>query len=88
VKYAWIGKDKATWPITLACEVLGMSASGYVDHQRRRAQAGSNRPEGTRVSNEALLAHIRAIQAETKGEYGWPRVWKELLARCVRVGKD
>jgi transposase InsO family protein len=23
-----------------------------------------------------------------KGEYGWPRVWKELLANGVRVGKE
>ena len=35
-----------------------------------------------------MLAHIRAIHVDTKGEYGWPRVWKELLARGVRVGKD
>jgi putative transposase len=40
-----------------------------------------SRPGGGRLSNEALLAHIRAIHAEVKGEYGWPRVWKELLAR-------
>ncbi len=35
-----------------------------------------------------MLAHIRAIQTDTKGEYGWPRVRKELLARGIRVGKD
>lgn len=28
------------------------------------------------------------IHAEVKGEYGWPRVWKELLARGIRVGKE
>jgi hypothetical protein len=89
VKYAWIGKNKATWPIVLACEVLGVSASGYFEHQRRRGQASPSSPGGgTRVSNEALLAQIRAIQVETKGEYGWPRVWKELLASGMRVGKD
>ena len=60
MKYAWIAKHKAAWPITLACEVLGVSASGYFDHQRRRAEASPSRPSGTRVSNEALLAHIRA----------------------------
>ena len=32
--------------------------------------------------------HIRAIHAEVKGIYGWPRVWKELLASGIRVGKD
>jgi hypothetical protein len=35
-----------------------------------------------------LLVHIKAIHAETRGSYGWPRVWKELLARSIRVGKD
>ncbi len=40
------------------------------------------------MSDEALLAHIRAIHAEVKGEYGWPKMWKELLARGIRVGKD
>lgn len=87
MKYAWIAKNKSTWPILLACEVLGASPSGYFDHQRRREQARPSRPGGKRVSDEALLAHIRAIHAESKGEYGWPRVWKELLARGVRVGK-
>jgi putative transposase len=23
-----------------------------------------------------------------KGEYGWPSIWKELLANGVRVGKE
>ena len=41
-----------------------------------------------RICCEALLAHIRAIHAEVKGEYGWPTVWKELLARGIRVGKQ
>jgi putative transposase len=35
-----------------------------------------------------LLTHIRAIHAEVKGEYGWPRVWRELHARGARVGKE
>jgi putative transposase len=40
------------------------------------------------MSNDALLAHIKVIHAEVKGEYGWPRMWKELLARGMRVGKE
>ena len=85
MKYAWIAKNKAAWPITITCESLGVSASGYFEHQRRRR---TSQPGDGRLSNEALLAHIRAIHAEVKGEYGWPRVWKELLARGTRVGKD
>jgi len=40
-----------------------------------------------RISNEAL-AHIRPIQAEGRGEYGWPKMCKELVARGIRVGKE
>ena len=88
MKYAWIDSHKARWPVTLACEVLGVSTSGYFEHQRRRAHGRPSQSGGARVGNEALLAHIRAIHVDTKGEYGWPRVWKELLARGIRVGKD
>jgi putative transposase len=41
-----------------------------------------------RRSDNALLVHIKAIHAEVRGEYGWPRIWKELFARGIRVGKD
>jgi putative transposase len=88
VKYAWIARNKAVWPVTMTCEVLGVSASGYFEHQRRRRSHRPSAPGHGRVGNEALLAHIRAIHAEVKGEYGWPRIWKELLARGIRVGKD
>jgi len=88
VKYAWIAKHKACWPVTLSCEVLGVSASGYFEHWRRKDVDKPSRPGGNkRISNEALLVHICAIHAEVKGEYGWPKMWKELLARGIRVGK-
>ncbi len=35
-----------------------------------------------------MLAHIKPIHAEVKAECGWPRVWKELLARGIRVGRE
>ena len=38
-------------------------------------------------SDEFALTHIRAIHAEVKGEYGWPRIHKELQARGLRIGK-
>lgn len=30
---------------------------------------------------------IRAVYAEVRGVYGWPRVWRQLKASGVRVGK-
>ena len=40
------------------------------------------------MGGEALLANIFAIHAEVKGEYGWPKMWKELVAHGHRVGKE
>ena len=64
----------------MTCETLGVSASGYFEHQRRCRSSQPSKPGGGRLGNEALLTHIRAIHAEVKGEYGWPRVWKDDLA--------
>ena len=74
------------YPVSVSCGVLEVSASGYFNWLRR-PQGMAGRP-GRRHSDEAVLAHIRAIHAEVKGEYGWPRMHKELLARGIRVGKD
>lgn len=84
MKYAFIQRHKTCWPVSLQCEVLGVSPSGYHDHVRQRA----SRKPGTRMSNDALLVHIKAVHAQSSGEYGWPRVWRELLVRGIRVGKE
>jgi transposase InsO family protein len=89
VKYAWIAKHKSAWPVSLSCEVLGVSASGYFEHWRRKGSAKPSKPGGNkRISDEALLVHIKAIHAQVKQEYGWPKMWKELVARGIRVGKE
>ena len=77
---------KGRWPITLMCEVLQVSASGYFrwDASTRGTEHG---PRG-RHSDDALLIHIRAIHEQLRGEYGWPRMHRELLARGLRVGKE
>ena len=77
---------KGRWPITLMCEVLQVSASGYFrwDASRRDTKHAGRRLH----SDEALLAHIRAIHEQLRGEYGWPRMHRELLARGLRVGKE
>jgi putative transposase len=79
---------KACSPLSLSCEVLGVSVSGYFEHQRRRRQRRPSQPGSGRLSDDALLAHMRAIHAEVHHEYGWPRMTKELCARGHRVGKE
>ena len=89
MKYTWIDRNKTQWPIALACEVLGVSASGYFQHRRRKKSVAANNITGLkRLSGEALLVQIRAIHAEVRQEYGYPRMTKELNARGLRVGKE
>jgi putative transposase len=85
VKYAWVAQHKRQWPVRLMCTVLGVSASGYFEHHRAKPQAGKS---SARLCEAALLAHIRIIHAQVKAEYGWPKVYKELLARGLHVGKE
>lgn len=86
MRYAFIERNRRYWPVSVLCELLGVSPSGY--HQRKQRTVSTDRPDRGRLSDDALLAHIKAIHAGVKGEYGWPRMWKELLARGVRVGKE
>jgi transposase InsO family protein len=40
------------------------------------------------LSAEGLLVHIRAVYAANRGAYGWPRIWRQLRAQGIRVGKQ
>ncbi len=77
---------KGCWPITLMCEILQVSASGYFHWDT--STRGTKHSGRGRHSDDALLAHIRASHAQLHGEYGWPRMHCELLARGLRVGKE
>ncbi|GHT83198.1 hypothetical protein AGMMS49960_17520 [Betaproteobacteria bacterium] len=85
MKYAFIDRNRSRWPVCILCETLEVSPSGY--HQRqRRSQVESLPPR--RLNNATLLVQIKRIHAQVKGEYGWPRMWKELLKRGHCVGKE
>ena len=84
MKYAFIQRHRREWPISVQCRVLEVSVAGYHEHFVRKASAAQRR----HLSDDALLVHIKAIHAETRGGYGWLRTWKELLARGIRVGKE
>jgi putative transposase len=84
LKYAFINRHRRVWPVSVQCRVLQASVAGYHEHFVRAASTAQRR----HLSNDALLVHIKAIHAETHGGDGWPRTWKELLARGIRVGKE
>jgi putative transposase len=83
VKYALIRRNRRLWPIRVQCQVLGVSVAGYHEHMARRLTIARRR----HLSDEALLVHIRAVFAVHRGAYGWPRIWRQLRAEGVRVGK-
>jgi putative transposase len=83
MKYAWIEKNVVCWPVRTQCRVLEVSVSGYYQHQARRWKITARR----HLSQIALLVEIQAVDRAMRGAYGWPRVWRQLKAQGVRVGK-
>jgi transposase InsO family protein len=74
VKCAFIQAEKATFPVTVLCRVLGVSRAGFYAAQRR--------PAPPRVTADARLAvQIAAIHRASRRCYGSPRVHAELRAR-------
>ena len=94
MRYAFIERHCGVWPIVVQCRVLAVSTSGY--HQHRVRQAGNADPTGEadlgpphkRISDKALLVHIKATFNEMKGAYGWPRIWRTLANHGMKVGKE
>ena len=84
MKYAFIREQSDSYPVQALCSALTVSPSGYASWQAGRRPG---KPAGERLSDERLLALIRAIHAKTKGAYGSPRIWQELKAQGHRVSK-
>jgi transposase InsO family protein len=84
MKYAFIQRNKLVWPICVQCRVLLVSVSGSHEHLARRVDIAQRR----HLNDEALLVHISAVYAENRGACGWPRIWRQLRAQGIRVGKQ
>src|SRR5215216_1709619 len=60
-------KEKASYPISLLCKVLGVSRSGYYDWK--------DRPPSKRARENVALTHLIAdIHQRSRRTYGYPRV--------------
>ena len=84
MRYAFIRRHRGVWPIGIQCGVLKGSVSGYHEHFAKQLRI----IERCHLSEDALAVHVRAVYQEHKGAYGWPRVWRQLKAQGVRVGKQ
>jgi putative transposase len=75
-----VDAEKAHYPVTVLCEVLGVSRSGYYDWK--------DRPCCERSKADAQLAvQIAAVHTKSRKRYGSPRVHRALRRKGIRVGK-
>jgi putative transposase len=79
-RYISEAKKAKELPVSLQCELLGVSVSGY--------WAWSKRAPSDRAMYDAwLLERIKAIHEASKGRYGSPRVHAMLRREGIRVGE-
>jgi putative transposase len=79
--YRIISAERASFPVSLQCEVLGVSRSGYYGW-------ANGVPSDRALSDAWLTEKIREIHRRARGVYGVRRVHAELrLAHDVRVGR-
>ena len=80
MKFHFIREHRQEFSLSGMCRVLGVSRSGFfgwlkrVESRRKREDA-------------ALLQRIREIFLGSKGTYGSPRIWAELIAMGWRVSR-
>jgi transposase InsO family protein len=83
VKYACIAEHRDSVPVTLMCELLGVSTSGFYAAERRRRQ-----PLGPQArANVRLALKIREAHLASGERYGAPKVHAELRAQGVACGR-
>src|ERR687891_1809873 len=73
----------AGFPVTAACEAAGVSTSGYYDRCAREAAGPTERQR----AEAELVELMRAIFEAADGNYGVPRMFKELRRSGLTVNK-
>ena len=79
--FAFVAAEKASFPVDVLCETLGVSRSGFYAWQRR--------PESARAIQDRRLRYaLRIAHREHQQRYGSPRLQRELRDRGLRVGRN
>jgi putative transposase len=78
--FRFIAAEKANYPISLMCRMLGVSRSGF--------HAWELRPPSERERVDAqLLKRIRRMHERSRGSYGSRRIFLDLREEGIRLGK-
>ncbi len=80
MKFQFVAEHQHEYPVTLMCQVLEISVSGYY--------AWCKRPVSTNPREDARLsAEIQTIFLDNRQVYGSPRIHAALQARGIRCGR-
>lgn len=77
MKYAWIEAHRGSYGVTLMCQLLGVSRSGWHAARGRSASARARR-------DAQLLEAIRRCQHKHRGRYGRRRMTREIRTELGR----
>lgn len=79
MRYACIARHVDEFDVRLMCPLLAVSPSGYYAWCKRS-------PSERALADERLLLNIRLAHAKSDGDYGAPRVQRELKDDGIHVG--
>lgn len=82
MKYSFITQHKNTYPISLQCQVLGVSRNGYYHYQSSQA----NKAEDSK--HQEMLEWVKDIAKSSDDSYGSRRMKKALNALCFPVSRN
>lgn len=83
-RYRCVDDQKAAgFPVTAACEAAGVSTSGFYDWQAREAAGPTER----QVAEGQLVELMVEIFEASDGNYGVPRMWRELRRAGLAVNE-
>jgi len=83
-RYRCVEDQKAAgFPVTAACEANGVSTSGYYNWCAREAEGPTER----QLADAELIELMREIHQASDGNYGMPRMYKELRRGGLVVNK-
>ena len=82
MKYSFITQHKNTYPISLQCQVLGVSRNGYYNYQSSQAR----KPDDSR--HQEMLEWVKDIAESSDYSYGSRRMKKALNALCFPVSRN
>jgi putative transposase len=80
MRFERIAAEKASYPVSLMCQQMSVSRSGFYAWLRRT-------PSERQKRDAVLLHEIRSVHLEMKRAYGSPRICRELKRRGCRVGR-